>query len=76
MVEADGRSRRPKLMAQADGRSRAQPPFPKTLGAPLSTRKVVSSEEKADSVSSTPVPYRLSSPSAKTAGNSAHSNFL
>jgi len=36
----------------------------------------VSSEEKTDSVSSTPAPFRRSSPSAKTAGNSVYSSFL
>ena len=36
----------------------------------------VLSEEKTDSASSTPTPCRRSSPSAKTAGKSVHSNFL
>ena len=36
----------------------------------------VSSEDKTDSVSSPPTPSRRRSPSAKTAGNSVHSNFL
>jgi len=35
-----------------------------------------SSEEKTDSASSPPAPFRRKSPSAKTAGNSIHSNFL
>ena len=42
----------------------------------MGVKAPVSSEERTDSASSTPAPYRRSSPSAKTAGSSVHSNFI